>query len=183
MMEEFPRVSQRRRRVHDRGSQPERSAEEWLPNDEVLETILQLLQVFFTEFWPVLESTRTVLTSCLQNGHGSGPFPGKSFSLDGPAQRGNGRLAHACSLLFDRQGRPGGVSRGRRFANPYQVWMLQRVEATIRKSDREVLIGFLSKLEGGTDLFDLPSLFEHRRVRKEEAAIFVAAQLLPHSRL
>lgn len=184
MMEEsFPRVSRWCRRVHDRGSQPERGPEEWLPNDEVPETILQLVQVFFTEFWPVLQSTCICLTSYLQNGHGSGPLPGKSFSPDGPAQRGNGRLTHAFSLPFDRQGRAGGVSRGRRFVNPYQVWMLQRVEAAIRKSDHEVLAGFLSKLEGGTDLFDLPSMLEHCRVRKEGAILYAAAEPLPHSRL
>ncbi|CAK0882182.1 unnamed protein product [Prorocentrum cordatum] len=183
MEEEFPRVSQWCRRVHDRGSRPERGAEEWLPDDAVPETIMQLLLVFFTEFWPVLRSTCSVLTSYLQSGHGSGPLPGKSFTPDGPAQRGGGRLTHAFSLPFDRHGRPGGVSRGRRFVNPYQVWMLQRVEAAVRQSDLEVLTGFLSRLDGGTDLLGLPSMLEHCRVRKEGAIIFAAAQHVPHSRL
>ena len=174
LQEEFPNVVAWCERAHDLGGIPQQGPEEWLPNDEVPVAILQLLQIFFSEFWPVLKSSCEVLTRYLQSSHGSGPLPGKSFSPDCPAQRGQGRLTHAFALPFDKRGQAGGVSYGRRYVNPYHVWMLQRVEAAMQESDATILTDFLSQLTGGLDLLRLPSMIEHCRVRKEGGLLYAA---------
>eukprot|EP00666_Eupelagonemidae_sp_cell4sb_P011570 gene11570-18279_t len=63
MRREFPRVARWCVRVHDEQARAERGEEEWLAGDEVPAGAMELLQVFFAEFWPVLESTCRVLTA------------------------------------------------------------------------------------------------------------------------
>lgn len=174
MREEYPNVASWCERVHDHAGKPARGPEEWLPGDEVSDDVMQLLQVFFTEFWPVLTSTCEVLTTYLRDGHPGGPLPGKSFSPSCPAQSGHGRLTHSFSLPFGADGQAGGLSRGRRYVNPYHVWMLQRVEVAMQHSNAEVLKQFLSQFQGGPSLLELPAMIQHCRIRKEGGLLYAA---------
>merc|ERR1712008_75630 len=139
------------------------------------------LQVFFIEFWPVLVSTCSVLTSYIQDGRQGALLPGKSFGPDSAAQHGNGRLTHTFSLPFGAKGKPGGVSHGRRYVNPYHIWMLQRVDAAMKESDTEMLRAFLEQIDNGIELFQLPALLRGCRVRKDGGLIY--ADSPPASRL
>lgn len=171
MRDEFPHVATWCERVHDRGGLAERGSEQWFEDDHLPDAVMELLQVFFTEFWPVLDSTCRVLTSYLQSGKGP-LLPGKSFGPDSADQHGTGPLTHAFELPFDAQGRPGGVSKGRRLVVPYQVWMLQRLAAAMGECNDAVMRDFLGRLNGGKDLLQLPSLLSGCRVRKDGGLLY-----------
>lgn len=188
MRREFPRVAAWCERLHDEGGA--RSAgggvgpEDWLDDDQVPETVLPLLHVFFNEFWPVLKSSCEVLARYLRpSGTKSVRLPDKSFTAASPDQQGSGPLVHKFSLPFDRQGRPGGISEGRRMVLPYHVWMLQRVEATLSACNRSVVEEFVAAFPNGKDLGRLSDMLAPCRVRKVGGRIFSDPQLPPRSRL
>jgi hypothetical protein len=146
---------------------------EWLPDDEVPETLLAVLGVFFREMWPVLESTlERVGAYVASEAHSLGDeLPGKTFTATPgfeALQTGEGPLTHA----FELEG-----VRGRRMVVPYHVWMLQRLATVLRAATaapagRAAIEGMLSKLEGGRALLDLDVRLAGCPVRKEGGRLF-----------
>lgn len=140
---------------------------ELLPNDEVPNTALPLVGVFFEEMWPVLKSSIDVLSGYLASGqHPAGaPLPFKSFYA--PAefralQESGGALSHEFEL--------GGV-REVRMVSPYQVWMLGRLSDAMRASledaaARTRVSKLLSEFDGGEDILELPTLLANCRLTK-----------------
>ena len=118
-----------------------------LPDDQVPATLLPLIEIFFEEMWPMLESSLRALTTYItSDAHDIGSeLPGKSFTMTPgfeQLQSGSGPLTHAFQL--------GGVT-GRRMVLPYQAWMLQRLCPVIeactegegsRRAVEEMLGGF-----------------------------------------
>jgi len=135
---------------------------EWLPEDEVPETLLPVLEVFFQEMWPVLRSTTRVLGDFLASeAHTVGDeLPGKTFFADprfGEIQLGEGPLTHEFAI---------GDVKGRRMVCPYHVWMLERLEKAIGPDPPESLRGLLSRFDHGGELLELEQLLRGCRVEK-----------------
>jgi len=170
MHREFPNVVAWCERLHDQGGGDAviRPGAMWLPGDVIPETLMPVLQVFFTEMWPVLKSTCYVLKS-YQLSPGKA-LPGKSFNPESADQQRKGPLTHTFSLPFDAHGCPGGLSRGRRMVVPYHIWMLQRLEATLETAPASEEL--LSCLSGGLELLKLPDLLHGCRVQKVRGRIF-----------
>ncbi|CAJ1422004.1 unnamed protein product, partial [Effrenium voratum] len=79
---EFPRVSSWAERLHAGGAPCAadlRAEGDWLPEDAVPETMLPILEVFFDEMWPVLESSCVQVTGYLQGKPPDFRLPNKSF--------------------------------------------------------------------------------------------------------
>jgi glutathione S-transferase len=147
----------------------------WLKDDEIPSTLLPILQVFFTEMWPVLDSSMETLRRYLEGGqHEPGAeLPGKTF-LATPGfeklQTGNGPLTHEFEI--------GGV-RERRMVLPYQVWMLQRLAEVLRECNatdagRKSVRALLAQLDGGEELLGLDEKLSGCRVEKVRGRIFAA---------
>lgn len=145
----------------------------WLADDEIPDTLLPVLHVFFDEMWPVLASSAHVLTQFIDSdAHApGGELPGKTFTAT-PGfeahQVGDGALTHAFEI--------GGVT-GRRMVIPYQIWMMQRLESVIGQvlqSDpgRSAMEDFAVPFARGSELLELSKLLEGCRVRKEGALLF-----------
>ena len=72
-------------RLHDHGGLSSDShdpladlrAGEWLPDDQVPPTVCRMLKVFFTEMWPMLQSTCVAVTDYIELEHPT-ELPGKS---------------------------------------------------------------------------------------------------------
>uniref|UniRef100_A0A7S1AHU4 GST N-terminal domain-containing protein n=1 Tax=Noctiluca scintillans TaxID=2966 RepID=A0A7S1AHU4_NOCSC len=188
MRSECPLVVKWVERLHHRGGEPligeniEGDAEDWLPDDKVPDTVLPMLQIFFTEMWPVLKSTCRVLTDYLRSGdHDGGALPGKSFGPGCADQRGWGPLQHAFSLPFRSDGVPGGRSHGTRMVMPYHIWMLQRLERTVMSTPDRHLLGEFLRLIGGKELLQLSSMLDGCRVVKRKGLIFPEGSTPPAS--
>lgn len=153
-----------------------RDGGEWLPDDEIPETVLPLLRTFFDEMWPVLTSSMRVLEAFLESDahEAGGPLPGGSFTASPlflEHQTGEGALTHAFEI--------GGV-RARRAVFPYQIWMLQRLEGVLdrcvaRAEGREAVASLLRPFAGGQDLFRLGELTRGCRVRKDGGRLLSGA--------
>ena len=168
---QFPLVAKWIVRCHD-GLVGRSDNGDWLPDDDIPESILPMLGVFFSEMWPVLQSSCHIISRYLASTHNrSNPLPGKSFSASHPDQMRSGPLVHNFTLPFDKSGRPGGTSHGRRMVLPYQVWMLQRLEPTIQQHSTEVG-KLLRRVAGGMPLLDLSTLLDGCRVRKQGGRIY-----------
>jgi len=146
---------------------------EWLSDDAIPETLLPLLDVFFEEMWPVLESSARVLTDFIaSDAHTPGDeLPGKTFTATPgfeALQTGEGALTHEFEI--------GGV-RGRRMVIPYQIWMLQRVAAVLARgmdgpAGRAPLEELLGRFARGKELFELEALLAGCGVRKQRALLY-----------
>jgi glutathione S-transferase len=146
---------------------------EWLAKDELPASLEALLAVFFEEMWPVLVSTLDVLTDFIESdAHAVGSeLPGKTFFADpgfGEAQVGEGPLSHEFVI--------GGV-RGRRMLVPYQVWMLQRIEAALARctasgDGRRQIESLLERFPRGPELLELSERLAGCRLRKEGGRLF-----------
>jgi glutathione S-transferase len=145
----------------------------WLGNDEIPETLVPVLRVFFEEMWPVLHDAARVLTEFIaSDAHApGGELPGKTFTAT-PGfeefQTGEGALTHSFEI--------GGV-RGRRMVVPYQMWMLQRVEqalvaCTASAAGRAATEAFLAGFDRGPELLELGHILAGCRMRKEGARLF-----------
>jgi len=154
----------------------------WLANDEVAPTLMPLLAVFFEEMWPVLDSTLERLRVFLSSEAGArgAELPGRSFTVSPGSethQQGDGALTHAFQI--------GGVE-SRRMVLPYQVWMLQRIEAAMAPCvdsgrRRDVLEELLAPFPGGTDLLRLGKGLEGARVRKDLGRLYGARETAPET--
>jgi hypothetical protein len=147
----------------------------WLPDDGVPETLLPVLGVFFEEMWPVLRSSLATLRAFVtSDAHAVGAeLPAKTF-IASPGfelhQTGSGALTHEFEI--------GGV-RARRMVVPYQVWMLQRLEAALAAcradtAGRAAVDGLLAHFEGGRELLELGTSLLGCRVRKEGGRLYSA---------
>lgn len=150
-----------------------RNGAAWLPDDAIPDTLLPVLQVFFSEMWPMLDSTLERLTAYLASGsHQPGAeLPGKTFSptpgFEG-LQTGDGALTHAFEI--------GGV-RERRMVLPYHVWMLQRLNEALKAcqlSGGHAVAELLGAMDGGAALLDLEARLADCRVRKDAGRLFSA---------
>jgi glutathione S-transferase len=146
---------------------------QWMPDDAVPETLLAILNVFFREMWPVLESSLERLTSFVANGElgDERELPGKTFTPTPgfePLQTAVGPLTHEFEI--------GGI-RERRMVLPYHVWMLQRISDALRActasaTGRSAIEAMLAQLDGGAALLDLDQKLAGCRVRKVAGRLF-----------
>jgi glutathione S-transferase len=147
----------------------------WLPDDEVPDSLLPVLQVFFDEMWPVLKTSMQTLTRYLKSDSHSDAveLPGKTFGA-GPGfqelQTGSGPLTHEFELR--------GV-RGRRMVLPYQIWMLQRLADVLHDCAGDAngkgrIDALLNRVNGGMELWELDDRLSGCRVRREHNRIFAA---------
>jgi len=188
MMErEYPKVMEWCRRCHgdEEQGEEERVRSEWPADDAVAPTIEPMIEAFFEEMMPMLQSTCRALGSYLTHHHQhDGALPGKSFSSECMDQLGDGPLTHSFKLPFSMTGRPNGVSEGRRMVVPYQVWMLQRIEGTLgqiqaKMESESQFTTLITTLAGpvstsGKVLLDLPALLRGCRVEKRQGLIYPA---------
>ncbi len=146
---------------------------EWLGDDRIAPTLLPVLEVFFSEMWPMLKSTLATLRAYLASGqHAPGAeLPGKTFTPTPgfeALQTGDGPLTHEFEL--------GGL-RERRMVVAYHVWMLQRLADVIRDcvakdTGRVEIESLLGAFANGTELLGLDAALDGCRVRKVGGRIF-----------
>ena len=148
----------------------------WLGDDAIPETLIPILQVFFEEMWPVLSDSSDALKAFIASDahEAGGELPGKTFSAT-PGfeqhQTGEGALTHEFEL---------GGRKGRRMVIPYQIWMLQRLEAALGRATattegEEAVRELLSGFKRGKELLELSSRLDGCRVRKEGALLYSCA--------
>lgn len=145
----------------------------WMPEDRIAPTLMPVLEVFFSEMWPMLKSTVHVLRAFLASGQhpNGGELPGKTFTPTPgfeALQTGEGPLTHE----FEIDG-----LRARRMVVPYHVWMLQRLSDVIREcvskeSGRTEIESLLSAFPSGGELLHLDAALDGCRVRKVGGRIF-----------
>ncbi|MBW2313924.1 MAG: glutathione S-transferase [Deltaproteobacteria bacterium] len=145
----------------------------WLPGDEIPDTLLPILAIFFEEMWPVLVSSMERLTAHIASDAHTpgGEIPGKSFTVTpgfDALQQGDGVLCHDFTV--------GGVA-GRRMVVPYQVWMLQRVATELQASraapgGEDAVTALLSGFPRGSELLELDALLAGCKLRKEGGRLF-----------
>jgi len=145
----------------------------WLAGDEVPATLLPVLEIFFSEMWPMLRSTCAKLRSHLASGkHAPGDeLPGKTFTPTPgfeALQTGDGPLTHEFEI--------GGL-RARRMVVPYHVWMLQRLADVLRECVRTergsaAIESLLSRLPNGKELLALDAELAGCSVHKVGGRLF-----------
>jgi glutathione S-transferase len=145
----------------------------WLLNDEIPQTLMPILAVFFDEMWPTLRSASERLRTFAESeAHTIGAeLPGKTFTATPgffELQLDNGALTHAFEI--------GGIA-SRRMVLPYQTWMWQRIcngmaDARSDPQANESIDQFLSGFRGGSNFFDIDGILGSLRIRKEGARLF-----------
>ena len=141
---------------------------EWLPDDEVPETLEPVLQVFFAEMWPYLKASTEAMRSFLASGaHSPGDeLPRKTFTATPgfeSLQTGEGALTVPFEI--------GGIA-ARRMVVPYQLWMLDRLERAMTNANRKALSDWLGRFESGEEILELGSWLEGCRVDKNGGRLF-----------
>jgi len=211
MRTRFPMVAEWCERVHNRGGEirsemsmsydkaastlvddDAKMVNEWPENDEVPTTVVNMLNVFFVEMWPVLVSSCTKLTA-FTGGVMDTPVPGKSFSAAHPAQFPGGQLTHEFEIpVYDTMGTAGNGTvyggplkflKGRRMVIPYQIWMLGRVAdevASIKQNSRarDDVAAFLKKCGDPQDhksFMNVDEIVQPCRLKKVGGKLFTAA--------
>ena len=147
-----------------------------LPDDEVPDTLLPILAVFFDEMWPVLESSISKLSAYLQSDAYSpgSPLPGKTFGVTPgfqELQTGDGPLTHEFELRGVRE---------RRMVLPYQVWMLQRVagvldQCTGTAAGRASIKALLEPFPAGEAFLNVSESLAGCRLSKQNGRLVAAA--------
>lgn len=143
---------------------------DWLPDDEVPETLDPVLRVFFGEMWPFLKASMEALRSHVASDAQppGGELPRKTFTAT-PGFEALQTNHGALTVPFE----VGGIS-ARRMVVPYQMWMLERLEAALSDSDTKVLGNWLTRFERGEEILELDSRLDGCRVRKEGGRLFSA---------
>ena len=136
---------------------------DWLPNDQVPETLEPVFRIFFDEMWPYLEaSTRALRDYIASEAHALGDeLPRKTFTASPgfeAAQTREGPLTVPFEI--------GGIA-ARRMVVPYQMWMLDRLEAALADADPTSLRDWLARFERGEEILELDTRLEGCRVRKD----------------
>lgn len=150
---------------------------EWLPGDQIPDTLIPVLTAFFEEMWPVLESSASKLREFIASpAHTLGDeLPGKTFTATPgffELQLDGGPLSHAFEI--------GGIA-SRRMVIPYQLWMWQRIQkalapATAAPEARTSLEEFLGQFQGGSRVLDPGALFPDFEIRKQGARLYSEAR-------
>lgn len=145
-----------------------------LSNDEIPETLLPLIQVFFNEMWPILKSNIATVTAYIQSDacETDSPLPHKSFyspSEFTSLQSGEGPL----TLEFEI-----GDVKERRMASPYQIWMLQRIEKAMKDNytspeENKTLLTFLEHFTDGPMMLNLKDILSRCPIEKKFEQLFV----------
>jgi glutathione S-transferase len=148
---------------------------DWLANDEIPQTLVPVLAVFFEEMWPVLRSSAGALTDFIaSDAHTRGDeLPGKTYTATPgfeTLQTGDGPL----TIPFEI----GGI-RSRRMVVPYQIWMLERLEQAIGGAlsggtGSDAVQTLLSSFDLGGELSTLGERIDGCRVRKQGALLYSA---------
>lgn len=144
---------------------------QWLPGDEVPDTLDAIVAVFFDEMWPVLCSTmeKTAAFIASDAHEPGGELPAKTFGADSPwyeHQTGEGALTHEFEI--------GGI-RERRMVTPYHVYMLQRLADVVDEAadaGGDVVSAWLTRFKHGPELLELNERLQCCRVRKQGAQLF-----------
>jgi glutathione S-transferase len=141
---------------------------EWLPEDEVPETLEPVLRVFFAEMWPYLKASTDAVRSFLaSDAHSLGDeLPRKTFTATPgfeSLQTGEGALTVPFEI--------GGIA-ARRMVVPYQLWMLDRIERAMANADARALSDWLGRFESGGEILELGSWLEGCRVHKNGGRLF-----------
>ena len=149
---------------------------DWLEGDAIPDTLDAVVDVFFREMWPVLQSATDTLRVFIASAkHELGQeLPGKTFTATpgfSSLQTGDGPLTQTFEI--------GGVE-SRRMVVPYQMWMLSRIADAMAPcladdSSRRDIAGWLSKFPNGESLLELDSLLEGARVVKRESRLHSVA--------
>ena len=141
---------------------------DWLPNDEVPETLEPVLRVFFDEMWPYLRSAAEAMRTYLaSDAHSVGDeLPRKTFTATPgfeALQTGHGAL----TVPFEVGGIP-----ARRMVVPYQMWMLNRIEHAMADANTHALSEWLKRFESGGEILELGTRLEGCGVRKDGGRLF-----------
>lgn len=144
-----------------------------------------MLKPFFQEMWPVLQSTAHVITGYLST-HAvkrGKPLPSKSFGPSDKEQTGpHGALTHAFSLPLYKAG-PAATVQGRRMVIPYQLWLLQRLQAAVEGAVAvgsgepvEAMLRLAGGAEAAAQAMRLRETLDGCRVVKVGGNIYAASQ-------
>ena len=141
---------------------------DWLPNDEVPQTLEPILRTFFDEMWPYLKSSAKALRRFFESdAHQVGDeLPRKTFTATPgfeSIQTGDGALTVPFEI--------GGIS-ARRMVVPYQIWMLERIDDAMRNADHQTLHSWLDRFESGGEILELQSRLKGCHVRKDGGRLF-----------
>jgi glutathione S-transferase len=144
---------------------------EWLADDEIPDSLLPLLGVFFDEMWPVLKSSIAILRDYIaSDAYAAGkPLPFKSFysppGFDQLQSKG-GALSHEFEIRGVREWR---------MVSPYQIWMLGRLsDAMQNETNDENMMSLLAKFKDGQDLLTLQAHLKGCRLQKEFERLYAA---------
>ena len=141
---------------------------EWLPDDEVPETLEPVLRVFFNEMWPYLKASTDAMRRFLaSDAHNPGDeLPRKTFTATPgfeSLQTGDGALTAPFEI--------GGIA-ARRMVVPYQLWMLERIERAMANADKRALSDWLRRFESGGEILELGAWLDGCRVHKDGGRLF-----------
>jgi len=156
------------------GQPASRNGGELPTNDQIPESLLPFLSVFFDEMWPALKANIKTVTNYLAGTDvdKAAPLPGKSFYAPpefSELQSKGGALSYEFEI--------GGVSEAK-MASPYQIWMIQRMNNAMssalgNEEQKADLADFLTGFRDGTALLELDQHLKGCRVRKQFEQIFV----------
>lgn len=141
---------------------------DWLPDDEIPETLEPVLQVFFDEMWPYLRSSTDAMRNFIaSDAHRlGGELPRKTFTATPgfeALQTGDGALTVPFEI--------GGIAE-RRMVVPYQMWMLDRIEREMADANTKTLSDWLKRFESGAEILELGTRLEGCRLRKDGGRLF-----------
>jgi len=150
---------------------------EWLADDEVPETLVSVIEVFFEEMWPFLLASIKKLESFIvsEDHEVGGELPNKTFfaSPDFLEHQTNGGALTVEFVIGDVE--------SERMVVPYQIWMLNRLERameSIMVSDegRLSISGLLEAFPEGERLMELDTLLAGCRIEKRGGQFFSLAR-------
>jgi glutathione S-transferase len=146
---------------------------ELLADDQIPDSLLPFISVFFDEMWPALKLNAKTVTDYLAGPDVDkvAPLPGKSFYAPpefSELQSKGGALNYEFEI--------GGVTECK-MASPYQIWMLQRLNSAMSgafqdEEQKTRLTDFLTGFNDGTALLNLDQLLKGCRVRKQFEQIY-----------
>ena len=141
---------------------------DWFKDDQVTDTVLTVVAVFFDEMWPVLKDSISIVRDFLASDlHDANvPIPGRSFFAPPQLrdlQTENGPLVHEFELRGTKE---------QRMVSPYQIWMLGRMSDAMQPDFENsranaILAEFLAKFQNGEELLGLPERLIGSHLRKE----------------
>ena len=145
----------------------------WLDNDEVPITVNAILNAFFEEMWPYLcESIETLKRFIKSDAHSFGDeLPRKTFTATPgfeALQTGKGSLTTSFTLS--------GIE-ARRMVVPYQIWMLQRIEAAMSGCDKILVSDWLKNFHRGNEILELDSRLADCRIKKEGGLLYSSDEI------